>query len=109
MQYSRPTVALAIDVACSGVAACDSDTTENPPGATPPPNAGLTEAAADSNIADDANVDDANVDDATADAGAVEDAADEVPDAAGLPPFSFFYTSLAAMRRLSGSANGFGG
>jgi len=31
------------------------------------------------------------------------------PDVAGLAPFSFFYTSLAALQRLSGSPNGFGG
>jgi hypothetical protein len=30
-------------------------------------------------------------------------------DAAALPPFSFFVTSLAALRRLSGSEHGFGG
>jgi len=38
--------------------------------------------------------------------GSTADAAPEVPD---LPRFSFFYTSLAAMRRLSGSQDGFGG
>jgi hypothetical protein len=36
-------------------------------------------------------------------------AADTGVDVAGLPRFSFFVTSLTAMRRLSGSQNGFGG
>ncbi len=38
----------------------------------------------------------------------VEDAAPPAPDAGG-PPFSFFVTSLQAMRTLSGSEHGFGG
>lgn len=38
----------------------------------------------------------------------VEDAAPPTPDA-GAPPFSFFVTSLQALRTLSGSEHGFGG
>jgi hypothetical protein len=44
----------------------------------------------------------------TVDTGTADDAGDAT-DAAGLPLFSFFYTSLDAMRRLSGNPNGFGG
>lgn len=40
--------------------------------------------------------------------GAKEDGGGSV-DAASLPPFSFFVTSLTALRRLSGSEHGFGG
>jgi hypothetical protein len=41
--------------------------------------------------------------------GSSADAPLDGADAAALPAFSFFYTSLDALRRLSGSPNGFGG
>jgi hypothetical protein len=56
--------------------------------------------------------------DASFDSGVWPDVAEEAPaedapepneDAGPLPDFSFFYTSLDAVRRLSGSPNGFGG
>ena len=40
---------------------------------------------------------------------AADDASPDVVDAAELAPFSFFVTSLLAMRELSGSEDGFGG
>jgi hypothetical protein len=41
--------------------------------------------------------------------GAPDSGPDGASDATGAPLFSFFYTSLAALRTLSGNANGFGG
>jgi len=43
------------------------------------------------------------------DATTIDDVVVTSEDGTSLPHFSFFYTSLAAMRRLSGSQNGFGG
>jgi hypothetical protein len=102
MQYSRFTVAFAFGMAC--VEGCGSDETPPPSGTNPPLDAMVADAGPDSAVTDDAALDDA-----AADAGPVEDAVNDLPDAAGLPRFSFFYTSLEAMRRLSGSQNGFGG
>ena len=80
---------------------------------TAPPGGSLTDADVpqDGGVA----VDGAPSDDAMFDAGAPADAGvpgDDAPDATDsgqLPLFSFFYTGLDAMRRLSGSPNGFGG
>jgi hypothetical protein len=113
MQYSRFTVAFAVGVLGAGAVACGSDNTTNAPPSNPGTDAATTDTAADSGSRP---TEDVEVDSATPDAvgvedgGGVEDAPNDVPeDVIDLPRFSFFYTSLDAMRRLSGTQNGFGG
>jgi hypothetical protein len=107
MQYSRFTVAFAIGVAGAAGTACSSDNTTNPPPTNPSIDAAPTDAVVDSGPGP---TEDVEVDSVAPDAGGVEDAVNDSPeDVIDLPRFSFFYTSLDAMRRLSGSQNGFGG
>lgn len=88
---------------------------------TPSPDAGFADAAVapeagvppadDASVAPDAIVD-AGLHDAEPglpDAEPVPPDAGFAPDAEPLPRFSFFVTSIEAMRQLSGSENGFGG
>ena len=104
MQCSRFTVAFAIGFAGAAAAACGSDDTTNPP-----PNPPTDAAGIDIGVDSGSGTEDAEVDSAAPDAGGIEDAGNDLPDVIDLPRFSFFYTSLDAMRRLSGSQNGFGG
>ena len=108
MQYSKSIVAFAVGIAgAAAAAACGSDNATNPPPSNPPTDGATTDSALDSGSDP---TEDVEVDSITPEAGGVEDAGNDVPeDVIDLPRFSFFYTSLDAMRRLSGSPNGFGG
>jgi hypothetical protein len=105
MQLSRvrafPLVAL---VSSLGVACSPFDTDAPTSDASPSLDAGV---APDAPEADDVDLDDVAVDaSASPEAGSDTSGA---RDSGPLPLFSFFYTSLDAMRRLSGNPNGFGG
>jgi hypothetical protein len=105
MQNSRFTVALAFGAASIAWAGCSSDDTTPPP-SHPPSDASTTDIGVD---AGPDPAPDAEDDVGAPDSGGADHAEDDVPDVNDLPRFSFFYTSLDGMRRLSGSENGFGG
>jgi hypothetical protein len=107
MQRSKFAVAFTIGIFARALTGCGSDpggTTQGTGGSGG--TGGGSDAALDGPAVDDVSDDVVIIDANIADGGGIEDTAPDVPD---LPRFSFFYTSLDAMRRLSGSPNGFGG
>jgi len=102
MRFSKLSIFLAVSCAGATFVAC-SPFDEGTPADSGPP----TNPPVDATTQDDASGGDDSTSDA--DATTVEDVVMTGEDAASIPRFSFFYTSLAAMRRLSGSDNGFGG
>ncbi|WP_275583481.1 hypothetical protein [Archangium primigenium] len=91
----------------SGTSTPDSGTPDS--GTTPPDSGTPDSGTPDSDTVDSGTPDSGTVDSGTPDSGTIDSGTPDSGTVPTLPPFSFFVTSIEAMRQLSGSPNGFGG